>query len=185
MRFANHQPYRLTQSDYLLLSEHGVFNALEKTELLDGEIFYVNAQHRPHGQVKLRLYDALGPALRGMGSPLSVVVRFSVALSDHDVPEPDLTLTTEPEGKGMVPDATVALLIEVSDTTLDEDLGRKRTLYARAAIPEYWVADVNARVVHQMWMPVGEDFAERRTVPFGQTVTAATVDGLSIETDRL
>lgn len=40
------------------------------------------------------------------------------------------------------------LVIEISSTTLADDLGQKRLLYEQLEIPEYWVVDVeNSRVI--------------------------------------
>jgi Uma2 family endonuclease len=36
------------------------------------------------------------------------------------------------------------LVIEIASTTLSDDLGRKRLLYERLGVQEYWVVDVNA-----------------------------------------
>jgi Uma2 family endonuclease len=36
------------------------------------------------------------------------------------------------------------LAIEIASTTLNDDLGRKRLLYERLGVQEYWVIDVNA-----------------------------------------
>ena len=43
---------------------------------------------------------------------------------------------------------TVVLIAEVADTTLATDLGEKATLYARHGVPEYWVIDVEGRMLH-------------------------------------
>ena len=176
---------KLTADDFELLDRHGAFAAYQKTELIDGDIYFVNSQHRPHGMVKMRLYDALRDALRAIGSPYTAVCELTLALSPTDRPEPDVMLTGEPDGEGFVPLASVPLVIEVSDTTLEDDLGRKLRRYAAAGIPEYWVADVNARVIHQMWASAGEAYAERREVAFGERVIAATIAGLMIETRAL
>jgi len=49
------------------------------------------------------------------------------------------------------PISHVALAVEVADTTLRHDALRKRDLYARAGVPEYWVLDLNGRrlIVHR------------------------------------
>lgn len=47
------------------------------------------------------------------------------------------------------------LLIEVSDSTLSFDLLTKVPLYARTGIPEVWIVDVNARVIHRFREPQG------------------------------
>ncbi|MEM9092865.1 MAG: Uma2 family endonuclease [Cyanobacteria bacterium P01_F01_bin.53] len=40
-----------------------------------------------------------------------------------------------------------ALAIEISASTLDDDLGKKRLLYERLNVQEYWVVDVEAAAV--------------------------------------
>ena len=174
-------PLRLRIEDYLLLDRSGAFDAYAKTELIDGEIFYMNAQHRPHARIKSRLYLAVTAALRASQSPLEALVEASIAVPDHGVPEPDIVLTGEPEGEGLVPLGSVALVIEVADTTLTNDLGIKARLYARAGIPEYWVADVEGKVIHQLWAPEGDAYAQRRGVAFGERIAALTVAGLVVE----
>ena len=176
---------RLTAADFELLDRSGAFAAYRKTELVDGEIWFVNAQHRPHGMVKMRLYDALSAALKQLGSDYRAVCEFTLALSSTDRPEPDVMLTSEPDGEGAVPLASVPLVIEVSDTTLADDLGVKLRRYAAAGVPEYWVADVNARVIHQMWAPAAEAYSERREAAFADIVSAVTISGLVVVTSEL
>ena len=45
----------------------------------------------------------------------------------------------------------IALLVEVSDSTLSFDLRTKSALYARAEFADYWVLDINQRkmIVHR------------------------------------
>jgi Uma2 family endonuclease len=47
----------------------------------------------------------------------------------------------------------VLLLIEVADSSVEQDLGEKAKLYAEHAIPEYWVVDVQAQQVHSHRIP--------------------------------
>lgn len=181
----DHRPVRLKVEDYLLLDRSGAFDAYAKTELLDGEIFYPSAQHRPHARTKMALYETIRAALSEIGSTLGVLVEVSVGMPDHSVPEPDLVLTDEPDGEGLVPLRSVALIIEVSDTTQRTDLGRKVSLCARGGVPEYWVVDIERRVLEQFWMPSGERYGNRRAHRFGAPVTATTIAGLTIETGSL
>lgn len=176
--------YRLRIEDFLLLDRSGAFDRHAKTELLGGEVLFMNAQHRPHARAKIAMFDAIRDAL-GRASPLTVMVEASVALTDHDAPEPDLVLTTEPEGEGLIPGASVRLVVEVSDATIAADLGRKRAIYAAAAIPEYWVVDVQGRTIHQMWSPAGEVYRDRSEIAFGAPVAARTIAGLTIATKGL
>jgi len=171
---------RLRVEDYLLLDQAGAFDSYAKTELIDGRIIGMNAQHRPHALVKIRLYDRLRDALQAMGSPLLAMIEAGTTLSNENLVEPDLVLTSEPEGTGFIPLHTVALILEVADTSLVFDLGEKAALYARHGVPEYWVADVQAQVIHQMWLPEGDTYTHRREVPFGEQLASATVADLRI-----
>jgi Uma2 family endonuclease len=175
---------RLSAADFELLDRHGAFAAYRKAELIDGDVFYVNAQHRPHAMTKMRLYDALRQALRAAGSRYVPVCEATLALSSYDRPEPDILLTNDPDGDGFVPVASVPLVVEVADTTLDDDLGRKLRRYAAGGVPEYWVADVNARVIHQMWAPAEDGYSRRQTVAFGQPLGVVTTS-LLVETAEL
>ncbi|TPG54177.1 Uma2 family endonuclease [Sphingomonas glacialis] len=178
-------PVRLRIEDYLLLHEAGAFASYNRTELIDGGVYFVNAQHRPHALAKIELYDAIRDALRSIQSPLRPMVEASIALSPHDVPEPDIVLTSEPRGEGLVPLDSVHLVIEVSDTTMRSDIRRKVASYARAAMPEYWVVDVKARTIHQMWAPCQDIYTQRRAVVFGDPIIAVTVAGLRVDTASL
>ena len=178
-------PVKLRVEDYLLLDDSGAFQPYRKTELIDGEVYFVNAQHRPHALAKAELYDALRDALRGLNSSLRPLTEASVELSSYDAPEPDIVLTSEPRGEGLIPLASVALIVEISDTTVSGDLKRKASIYARAGVPEYWVVDLNAKLIHQLWAPHKETYAERRQIAFGERIDAATIAGLMAETSGL
>lgn len=178
-------PVRLRVEDYMLLDGAGAFEAYAKTELIEGEILFMNAQHRPHMFVKTELAFALRAALQAIGSTLYTGIEGSLALSPHDLPEPDIILTSEPRGEGPVPAASVALVVEVADATLDNDLRRKSALYARHGIPECWVVDVNGRAIHQLWTPGADGYRDARNTLFGGTLEAATLPGLTVDTTAL
>ena len=172
---------RLTAEDFLLLDKHGAFDAYSKAELLDGEIWYVDGQHSRHARIKTRLAREIGNVLEELGGELEPMCGPATRLDDRSLLEPDIVVT-DYKGSHVVPLETVALLVEVSDTTLDIDLGRKLRIYARAGIPEYWVVDVQAGKVLQMWSPEAEGFRERREVALGERLEAVTIAGLAVPT---
>lgn len=163
-------PLKLKVSDYLALDAAGALDDYAKTELIEGELFFINAQHRPHARFKSRLFLAISQGLVEGGSTLEALVEASVEIPDHGAPEPDIIITSEPGGSGLVPVQSVALAIEVSDASLTQDMGVKARLYAKAGIPEYWVADIEARVLHQLWGPSDGGYTERRELAFGEPV---------------
>lgn len=175
-------PLRLRIEDYLLLDASGAFTAYAKTELIEGVIFAVNAQFSRHAKVQRALYRALDDACRTLDSGLEAMFELSVSLSLGSMLQPDIVIARDIPENAALPGENVVLIVEIADSTLDGDLGIKARLYATAGIPEYWVADVNARRVHQLWAPAGEAYGERRELAFGERIAAATVEGLAVET---
>jgi Uma2 family endonuclease len=171
-------------ADYLALDERGAFEGL-RTELIEGEIIVMNPQARPQMFAKDELAYRLRRALETVGSELFVGTEGSIDFNEESLPQPDILLTSAPRGDGFVPLNSVALIAEVAATTLGYDLKRKLALYARSGISEYWVADVNGRVIHQFSAPAGEAYAEERRHAFGDVVEAATIKGLRVETAGL
>ena len=176
---------KLRVEDFLLLDDAGAFVDYARTELIEGQVVTMSPEHRPHSQIKSRLHIALARALAEQTTGLEALVEGSVSMPPYNAPQPDISVTREPDGEGFIPLASLALVIEVAATTLRNDLVRKRRIYAREGVPEYWVVDVERRVFHQMWRPTGATYAERREVPFGDPVQAATIPGLTVATGAL
>jgi Uma2 family endonuclease len=175
---------RLRVEDFLLLQEHGAFDSYGKSELIAGEIICMNSQFSRHARIKSRLALELALCLRALGSSLEAVVEVAVAVSDDTMPEPDIVLTSY-RGDGPVPLDTVALIVEVSDTTLATDLGRKADLYAQAGVPEYWVVDLNEDRFLLHMGAEAHGYAEQLDVPFGEPIVAGTIDELQAKTAQL
>jgi Uma2 family endonuclease len=177
--------HRLTVEEYLLLDREGAFGD-RRTELFDGEVYYMSPKHRPHARVLGDVYFAVRKALAEINSGLTALIDISVRLSDYDVPDPDIAITDAPEGTGILPLEALKLVIEVSDTTLAKDLGFKEELYARAGVPEYWVIDINENRVLCHANPRSEaeggGYDGQVDLPFGDPIIAASIPGLTVET---
>lgn len=175
---------RLRVEDFLLLNDSGAFDGYSKTELIDGDIYVMNAQHSPHARAQSRLLVELSLRLRELGSELEAYVEASVRLGDDTMPEPDITVTSW-KGAGAVPVESVAMLVEVSETTLDTDLGRKSDLNAAAGIPEYWVVDLNEECILIHVEPSADGYLGQLDLPFGEPLSSATIEGLDLGVVRL
>jgi Uma2 family endonuclease len=179
------RPLPLTVDDFLLLDMNGAFEGYGKTELIHGEIYYMNAQHRPHARIKGLLYQDLSNQLRTIGSELTALTEVTIAIPPHSAPEPDIVLTSEPDGEGPVPLASVAMIVEVADTTLEYDLGPKALLYAQNGVPEYWVVDVQGKIVVQHSESGDAGYKYIQKVAFGENLSAIKVLGLHANTSDL
>lgn len=179
------QRAKLTARDFWTLARAGAFEGLAKTELIEGEIWVVNAVWAWRAKTTAYFSAELLFALRALGSDLVVYTSGSVDMSDGSVPEPDVSVGINHSERTGLPLSKLALAVEVSDSTQTNDLGRKARLYARCGVPEYWVVDATGRVVHQMREAAGEAYTEQRQVAFGEQVDALTITGLTVSTAGL
>lgn len=178
-----HRPYKFTQRDYLLLAEHGAFDHLAKTELIEGVIVALNAQFSRHVRAQTRLFRALAAACDQLGR-MEAWIEGSVSIDDGSLPRPDIFIARNLPEDGPIPADRVLLAVEIADSSLDADL-RKADLYAKASIPEYWVVDVNAGTIYQFWRPEQAGYAERGEIAFGAILRSPTIQGLELGTDDL
>jgi Uma2 family endonuclease len=178
------QRAKLSARDFWTLADSGAFEGLAKVELIEGEIWAMNAIHSWHARVSVALGTELTLALRAAGSPLTAYGSGSIAMSDDSVPEPDLSIG-ETNDDGPLPLAKLRLAIELSDTSLKQDLDRKARLYGAHGVPEYWVVDRDGQRTVQMWEPGAEGYAKRRDVAFGERLESVTIAGMTVETGSL
>lgn len=171
-------PVRFTADEFMELVRHPpISDWVGKIELIDGEIVRMSPGHIPHWSaqrsVVLQLHSVFDPLGAGWLAGQEPTVRFG----KRSVRLPDIGVFRNPDLTGSIFDvADLFLAVEIADTTLRHDLGRKQVAYAEAAVPHYWVVDVNGRKVHVMADPEASGYATRRVVPFGEPVSVPGAD---------
>lgn len=123
------------------MGEAGVL-ASRRVELMGGEIIEMSAIGPLHAAVVahvLRLLNRLFPDHH-------VRAQLPFDASDDSEPEPDLALVPgEPADYREAHPKQVALIIEVADSSLRYDRGRKASRYAASGVADYWVINLLAR----------------------------------------
>ncbi len=109
---------------------------------------------------------------------MEVLSQLPIALEDDSEPESDFVIADPAACADKRVDAK--LVIEVSDSTLKDDLGKKAQLYAANGIPEYWVIDLGAKetVVHRS--PEESKYTSIHRAPWVSPVTSSAVLGLTV-----
>jgi Uma2 family endonuclease len=151
-------PMAISIERYEKMAAAGVLTRDDRVELIAGEILEMAPTGTRHGSVTGRLLKRL---ILAVGDAAVVRTENPVNLEAFSQPQPDLLLLrsrADDYVDSRPGPRDVLLLIEVSDTTLDFDQGRKRSLYATAGIREYWVVDVNDRRIVAYSDPQGGNF---------------------------
>jgi len=171
---------RISVARYQKMVATGVLTKMDRIELIDGEMIDMAPIGTKHVAIATRLNKLF---VLGSGDTAIVSPGGPVKLGDFSEPQPDL-LVLRPRSDDyaeQIPDpADVLLLIEVSDTTLAYDQGKKLALYARYGISEYWIVDVEARCVHVHLEPSGNTYAQIRTVMIPDALSAQALPTIEV-----
>lgn len=148
--------HRWTRDEYHRMAEAGLFND-KRVELLDGEIWTLPPQMTPHavsvGNTRRVLEAAFGAGYFARD-------QAPVVLNDGSEPEPAVVIVPGVPND-YFPDhphpTQVAVLVEISDSTLRDDRRKKARAYARAGIADYWIVNLVDRQleVHRDPSPEG------------------------------
>jgi Uma2 family endonuclease len=143
---------RWTRAEYDRLIEHGFFRPDERLELIDGALIVREPQGASHHAVVELVAQALRHAF---GHGWFVRVQGPIALDVASEPEPDVSVVPgTPRDHVIELPARPVLIVEVSETSLGFDRGRKASLYARAGIADYWIVDLMGHRVEVRREPV-------------------------------
>lgn len=135
-------PWRPGIETYHRLAEEGFFEDV-RVELLDGIVVRMSPRSAAHDyaiQFLTRLVVEATP------SDVAVRIQSALSLDENWETEPDVAIV-EPGSPATDHPSHAGLAIEVSDTSLRRDVEIKAAMYARFAIAEYWIVDLNGRRV--------------------------------------
>lgn len=157
------RPLRRVEYDQLV--KLGAFED-ERIELLEGALVAMSPIGPPHDSTVQRLTRLLVLALEGRAG---VRCQSSFAASEISEPEPDFTVV--PLGDyDLDHPAEAYLIIEVAESSLAKDRGKKLRLYANCAIPEYWVVNLPERCIEVYTEPLPGAYARTERYERGQSI---------------
>jgi len=172
-----------TYSDLVALPEDQL-----RHELIDGEHFVSPSPNTGHQEISKRLFRALDAHVERHHIGEVLFAPFDVKLSLFTVLVPDLVYFTTERFARVVNEkhATAApdLVVEIlSPGTRRRDKGRKRAVYDREGVREYWIVDPEARSITVLRRPgadAGLTDVTVLTLAKGETLESPLFPGLQI-----
>lgn len=178
-------PRRWTREEFHRAAQFGVFGPEERLELLEGEIIAKMTQKPLHASRVARVARVIANAF---GSGYHARAHSPIVLNERGEPEPDVVIVAGTEDDFAIEHprpADILLLVEVSDTTLGFDRGRKRAAYARAGVLDYWIVNLRDRQLEVYRDPdrskhqtVAIYHEEQEVIPLAQPTVAIRVADL-------
>ncbi len=177
---------RWTRAEYNKAAELGLFRPEERLELLDGQIVQkMSPQSTPHVVCLRKIAKWLEDQV---AHDFDVRQQAPIALSDASEPEPDIAVA-----RGVAADylaghpgpSSLALVVEVADSSLARDRRLKVPLYAKAGITEFWLVDLEARSLNVYREPAEDGFHVVTILTEDRTVEPLFLHGREVRVGEL
>lgn len=177
---------RFTVKEVEAMVAAGVMEEDERVELIGGELVPMSPKGNRHEVVKSALLDRWY-RLRPADCRLTPETTFRLSVDTYL--EPDVVIYRRAEGLKGLTGPSVLLVVEIADSSLRYDLGRKAALYASFGVRELWVIDAVKLVARVFREPSERGYGEaakvgaaERLVPlFAPDVFTLRLDELELE----
>lgn len=177
--------HRFSGEDYHRLAEVGILAPDARVELIEGAIHDMSPIGPPHSGVTIRLNRLF--SLRAKGRWI-VSVHDAVRLDNYSEPEPDVVLLKPAPDDYTThhpaPD-DVLLLIEVANSSLEFDRGKKLSVYARAEISEVWIVNLEESVIEVYREPHFTGYEKKAVLRAGEKAFPAAFPDMAVDVAEL
>jgi Uma2 family endonuclease len=166
--------YRMTVDEFERIAD-SLDN--DQVELVDGYLVWRDDMKPPHVLATERLRRRLDRIV-----PEGYFVREEkpIRIPDFDEPRPDVAVVRgdhERYRANHPGPADVVHLIEVSETSLDRDKGKKLLIYARSGVRHYWIVNLVDRQIEVYTNPGPDGYQSSEFLKAGQDI-AVSIDGV-------
>ena len=159
----------------------------ERFELIDGELFVTPAPSLGHQDIVGNLYVVLRRAVFESGLGRVYLAPVDVRLDELTIVQPDLVVVLSDRHRILTAprvEGPPSLAVEIiSPSTRAYDRVRKRNLYARYSVPEYWLVDAEAETVTIYSDPRDGRYLAQQMA--SDVAVSATIPGLSADLTAL
>ena len=160
----------------------GILHEDERIELIGGEIVPMSPKGNRHEILKiaLNLYWA-----RRLPADLLMAPETTFRLSVDTYLEPDFVFYPKAAGLKGLDASTAKLVVEIADSSLGYDLGRKAGLYAAFGVVELWVIDAIALQTRVHRQSTATGYRSAVDLAAGETLTPLLVPALAVTLAQL
>ncbi len=162
-----HELARLDRAAIESLIEADALDRLGNVEVIDGVLVWMPPSMRVHGEVMGQVFIALSvPLKERFRAGLDVAVFFG----EGEMRSPDISIYPADADDHYVKADDLKLAVEVSVSTLNQDLRTKALLFSRHGVPELWIIDVNNRQTHIHRSPTPDGYCAVEVIAWTGTI---------------
>ena len=159
---------RFTVAEVEAMVAAGIMDEDERVGLIGGELVPMSPKGRQHEVVKTALLDRW---IRVRPDDVRLTPETTFRLSEDTHLEPDVVIYPRTSGLQGLTAANVLLVVEIADSSLGYDMGRKAALYASFGVRELWVIDAVKLSACVFRDPAAEGYREVRDAASSERLT--------------
>ena len=174
---------RFTVAEVEAMVAAGIMEEDERVELIGGDLVPMSPKGLQHEILKTAMADRW---YRLPEREVDLAIATTFRLSEDTYLEPDVVIYPRASGIRGLSAATALLVVEIADSSLRYDLGRKAALYASFGIRELWVIDVVRLLTRVFREPAADGYRDARD--FGapeRLVPLLAPDAFALRLDEL
>jgi Uma2 family endonuclease len=174
---------RFTVAEVEAMVAAGVMEEDERVELIGGELVPMSPKGNHHQVVKSALVDLW---IRSRPDDCRLTQETTFRLSEDTYLEPDVVIYPRTSGLRGLTSANVLLVVEIADSSLRYDIGRKAALYASFGIRELWVIDAVRLTTRVFREPAADGYRDARDFgPADRLTPVIAPDAFALRLDEL
>ena len=150
---------RFTVAEVEAMVAAGIMEEDERVELIGGDLVPMSPKGLQHEVLKTAMADRW---YRLPEREVDLAIATTFRLSEDTYLEPDVVIYPRASGIRGLSAATALLVVEIADSSLRYDLGRKAALYASFGIRELWVIDAVRLTTRIFRVPATDGYREAR-----------------------
>jgi Uma2 family endonuclease len=169
--------WRWTVAEVEQMVKAGVISEDDRVELIGGELVPMHAKGLRHELLKASLTDYW---IRRRPDEIRLITETTFRLSEDTYLEPDIIFYRRNDGLEKLDPATALLAVEVADSSLSFDLGRKARIYAAFGMRELWVINAETLLARIHREPGIQGYQRTSDIPGTQALVPDFAPQLSV-----
>ncbi len=150
-----------TVAEIEAMVEAGIIDEAERFELIDGDVVPMSPKGIRHEVIKGSLNKWW---MRRLPEGFEYLQETTFRINAKSFLEPDFVFFASTTKLADLKPANLLLAVEVADTSLRYDTGRKATIYAAGGVRELWTINAETLQTHIFTKPSAEGYLERRLI---------------------
>jgi len=171
-----------TYEDYLKTPIGG------KYQLIDGEIIEMTSPTPRHQNLVLRLAMILKEHIHKKNLGEVFIAPLDIYLGEHETYQPDVFFISKAResiiGEKKIEGAPDLVIEVLSESTAYYDLKKKKAVYEKSGVSEYWVVDAEEKNI-EIYENTSSGFQRVALLEIGQTYTSKKITGFILKPEEV